>query len=213
MTELEKETIVACVGAAFTGIPAVLLVGWTWLRDQERVKVLKIIYNWPKLDGGGVMAKDETGTPTLGIIVRNLSLIPIRLNAGGFKVDRTVIELENLYLPLRLKKNPDTGSNRPNIPDDSEPAEIRTGERLRIDMRSLKDQTAVSQAINEACERRKVSPEGLVQSRRVAALVALETGRQFTSMPFGKRICRSVSESLASMKKRVREYLSAPTKK
>jgi hypothetical protein len=210
MTELEKETIVACVGAAFTGIPAMLLFWWTWRRDQERVKVLKIIYYWPTLDGGQVMAKDATGTPTLGILVRNLSLFPVRLSAAGFKVDRKVIRLESLSLPLRLKRNPDPGSNRPNIPDDSEPSEIRTGESLRINVLGQIDTTALSQAINEACQRLKVSAEDLVQSRRIAALLALETGREFTSMPFSKRIWRSISEPISSITKRIRERFSAP---
>jgi len=197
MTELEKETIVACVAAAVTGIPAALLFWWTWRRDQERLKVLKIIDYWPTLDNGQVMAKDETGAPTLGILVRNRSLFPVRVSAAGFRLDRTYIRLENLYLPLRLKKNPDPGSNRPNIPDDSDPSEIRTGESLRINVRGQVDKAAISQAITEACQRLNVSAEDFVQSRRVAALVALETGREFTSMPFGKRIWRSMSEPLA----------------
>jgi hypothetical protein len=176
------------------------------------VKVLKIIDYWPTLDGGAVMAKDATGNPTLAILVRNRSLFPIRLSAAGFKVDRKVIRLENLSLPLRLKRNPDSGSNRPNIPDDSNPSEIRTGESLRINLSGQIDQRAVSQAIDEACKRLNVNAEDLVQSRRVAALVALETGREFTSMPFGRRIWRSVSEPIVSMKKRVRGRFSAPIK-
>lgn len=200
MTELEKETIVACVGAAATGIPAMLLVWWTWLRDQERLKVQKIIGYWPTLDGTQVMAKDDNGAPPLGILIRNRSLFPVRIGAAGFNVDGKVIKLESLGLPLRLKKNPDPTSNRPNIPDDSDPSEIRTGESLRIDIRGQADRIAVSTAINEACQRRNISAEDLVGGRRVAALVALETGRQFTSMPFRKRIWRSVSDPLAYTK-------------
>jgi hypothetical protein len=203
MTELEKATIVACVGAASTGIPAVLLFWWTWLRDQERVKVLKIIDTWTTPTGEDVVVKDDVGIPTLGILVRNRSLFPVRISAVGFKVDRRVIRLETLYLPVRLKRNPDPSSNRPNIPDDSDASEIRVGDSLRINVRGLNDQNVISRAINEACQRHKVSAEDLVQSRRVAALVALETGRWFTSMPFGKRVYRSVSEPLASIKKRI----------
>lgn len=52
MTELEKETIVACARASiyWDSCCAVGLVDS--VTRQERVKVLKIIYNCPKLDGG-----------------------------------------------------------------------------------------------------------------------------------------------------------------
>ncbi len=94
---------------------------WTWLRDQERLKVQKVIDYWPTLDGTQVMAKDDNGAPSLRILIRNRSLFPVRISAAGFNVDGKVIELESLSLPVRLKTNPDFTSNRPNIPDDRIP--------------------------------------------------------------------------------------------
>jgi hypothetical protein len=203
VTELEKETIVACVGAAFTGIPAILLFWWTWRRDQERLIVQKIIDYVKTLDGKRVVFKDSTGLPSLGILVRNRSLFAVRISAAGFRVDKEVLELENLNLPLRLKRNPDPSSNRLNIPDDSDPAEIKSGESLQIRLSNQSDEAAISEAIKNACQRRNLSAEELVMSRRVTALVALESGRIFSSLPFFKRMYRVLIEPLVSAKTRI----------
>lgn len=203
MTELGKETIVACVGAAFTGIPAILLFWWTWRRDQERLIVQKLIDYVKTLDGNRVVLKDPTGLPSLGILVRNRSLFPVRISAAGFRVDKEVLELENLNLPLRLKRNPDPNSNRPNIPDDSDPAEIRGGESLQIRLTNGSDESTIGEAIKNACQRLDLSAEELVMSRRVTALVALESGRIFSSLPFFKRMYRRLIEPLVSAKTRI----------
>lgn len=209
MTELEKETIVACVGAAFTGIPAMLLFWWTWRRDQERLLVLKFLNHFEKLDGGEVLSKDQQGIPHVDILIRNRSLFSVRLSAVGFKIDKKVIRVHSYRLPLRLKRNADPSSNRPNIPDDSDPAEIRTGESLLVSItESGPDREALCKAIVEAALKRKMRAEEFVLSRRLAALVALESGKEFTSMPFGKLVWRSISEPLTSLRKRIRKLFS-----
>ncbi|MDR3412062.1 MAG: hypothetical protein P4L87_14150 [Formivibrio sp.] len=106
MTELEKETIVACVGAAFSGVPAVLLFWWTWRRDQERLIVQKVIDHYPTLGGEQVIAKDPSGIPLMDVLIRNRSLFPVRVAAVGFKIDKTVIQLETLDWPVKVKRNP-----------------------------------------------------------------------------------------------------------
>jgi hypothetical protein len=199
MTELAKETIVACVGAAFTGVPAMLLFWWTWLRDQERLKVQKLIDHWPTIEGKLVMAKDEGDIPSLGILIRNRSLFPVRVSSGGFRVDGNVIELNDLYLPSRLKPNPDANSNQPNIPDGTDPAKIRAGDSVQIRLRGQVDRDAIHDAVHRACVKRGISPEKLVLSRKVVALVALETGRIFSSLPFTTRLQRLTIEPIASI--------------
>jgi hypothetical protein len=204
MTELVKETIVACVGAAFTGVPAILLFWWTWRRDQERLTVQKLIDEWPTLDGRGVIVKDDSGIPRLGILVRNHSLFPVHMSAAGFSIDGEVLQLQSLNLPLRIRKNPDPSSNRPNVPDDSDPAEIRAGESLQLKVKALNpsDSDLLRASISRACGKHEVSAEELVLSRRVVALVALETGKRFSSLPVGKRLWRQIFEPLAGIWRR-----------
>ena len=154
------------------------------------------------VDGQRVVVKDQNGIPSMGILIRNRSLFPVRISALGFKVGKMVIPLKSYYLPLRLKKNPEPNSNRPNIPDDSDPAELRSGESVRIDLTGQKDKSAINEAIKITCQKHRMTPEALVLSRRVAALVALESGREFTSMPLWKFIRRSISEPVRSLIRR-----------
>jgi transposase len=68
--ELEKEMVVGILSvfftALFTGIPAVLLVWWTWKRDQEQLVVQKFVNRWDTIAGGKVLEKglqDQSRAP------------------------------------------------------------------------------------------------------------------------------------------------------
>lgn len=203
MTELEKETIVACVGAAFSGVPAVLLFWWTWRRDQERVIVQKVIDHYPTLDGGGVIAKDKSGIPIIDVLIRNRSLFPVRVAAVGFKIDKTLIQLEFLDWPVKVKRNPNPYTVLSEIPDDRDPSELRAGESVRIALKDTADRSALRTAITNACKRHKLTPEELVLSRKVKALIALESGRQFSSLPFTVLVRRIVFEPITTVFRRI----------
>lgn len=204
MTELEKETIVACVGAAFSGVPAVLLFWWTWRRDQERLIVQKAINHYPQLGGERVVAKDQSGIPIMDVLIRNRSLFPVRVGAVGFKIDKTVIQLETLDWPVKLKRNPNPYTVLSEVPDDRDPSELRPGESVMIALRDTADRNALCSAITSACQKHKMTPEELVLSRKVKALVALESGRQFSSLPFTVFDRRIVSEQIATIFRRIR---------
>jgi hypothetical protein len=194
--ELEKQIIIACVGvffsALFTGFPAILLFWWTWRRDQERIKVQKQINFMDTLDGKKLMVKDAAGIPDLGILIRNRSLFPVRVSAAGFEIDGNVIPLEHPHLRLRLKRNPDQNSNRPNIPDDSDPGEIMSGASIWIKTVASSDKDSLKNALCAASSRYDISLEELVLSSKVVALVALESGRGFSSITVKGRIWKTV---------------------
>lgn len=204
MTEMEKETIVACVSAAFSGIPAVLLFWWTWRRDQERLIVQKVIDHYPQLGGGLVIAKDQSGMPLMDVLIRNRSLFPVRVGAVGFKIDKTIIQLETLDWPVKVKRNPDPYTILSEVPDDRNPNELRPGESVRIALRDTADRDALCTAITRACEKYKMTPEELVWSHKVKALVALESGRQFSSLPFTVLVQRIVFEPIVTGFRRLR---------
>jgi hypothetical protein len=96
--ELEKEIIVGVVSAfftaLFTGVPAALLFWWTWKRDQERLRVQKLVNRWKAEKGGTVFERDSLG-PTFGILIRNRSLFSVHLSAVGFKIDGQVVPLDH----------------------------------------------------------------------------------------------------------------------
>jgi hypothetical protein len=204
MTELEKETIVACVGAAFSGVPAVLLFWWTWRRDQERLIVQKVIDHYPQLGGGQVIAKDQSGIPLMDVLIRNRSLFPVRVGAVGFKIDKTVIQLETLDWPVKVKKNPAPYTVLSEVPDDLDPSELRPGESIRIALSDMADRNALCRAITSTCEKYKMTPEKLVWSCRVKALVALESGRQFSSLPFTALVRRIAFEPIVTSFRRLK---------
>jgi hypothetical protein len=69
------------------GLPTVVLTGaagyWTWRRDQERIIVQKSPVHWRTLDG----TRTDATLSGVGIVVRNLSLCPVRIAGLGFLVD------------------------------------------------------------------------------------------------------------------------------
>jgi hypothetical protein len=195
--ELLKEIIVACVAAVCAAVPGALLVWWTWKRDQERLVVQKSPETMNGLDGNPVLLKDNWGTPKLRVLIRNRSLFPVRVSAVGFEIDGTILQMENPSVTLRLKRNPDSTSNRPNIPDDSiDPWEIQSGTNLTVQSFSNWDSSQLKEALEKASTKRKTSVEKLIMSKRVRALAALESGRQFASWSRIRRCSQWVLKNL-----------------
>lgn len=194
--ELTKEIVVGTVAAAataiFTGIPAALLFWWTWQRDQERIIVKKLIPNWPTLTGEWIPEKDQFG-PTFDILVRNRSLFPVYISSAGFLIDGEVIELENPFLYLKMKPNPDPYSNRPYIADDEfDPKEVVSQKLTTIHVHGREDRARIGAALTKAAQRHNKSAEEILISPKVVAIVALQSGPQFTSESFRGRIWRRV---------------------
>lgn len=189
--ELTKEVIVDSISviltAIFTGVPAALLFWWTWQRDQERLVVKKLFTNWQTITGNWVPEKDKFG-PVFGILIRNQSLFSVHVSAVGFDIDGETIQLERPLFPMKMKKNPDPHSPFPNIGDDDfDPQEIPSLKSAQVSLNPA-DRPRIVAALLAASKKHDVSIEDLLRSRRVAALVALETGKQFTSLSFTKRM-------------------------
>jgi hypothetical protein len=72
--------------AAITALPTIIFTGfvayWSWKRDQERLIIKKVSWSWQSATGASVPAKGVAG----GILVRNLSLFPVRVKELGFAV-------------------------------------------------------------------------------------------------------------------------------
>jgi hypothetical protein len=72
--------------AAITALPTIIFTGfvafWSWERDQERLILKKVSWAWQTATGASVLAKGVAG----GILVRNLSLFPVRVKELGFAV-------------------------------------------------------------------------------------------------------------------------------
>jgi hypothetical protein len=197
VTELTKELIVDSIAvtltALFTGIPAVLLVWWTWRRDQERLLVQKLFPRWQTLQGKKWVAEKDSFGPVFGILIRNRSLFSVHVSEVGFEIDKEIISLEHPLFPMKMKMNPDLRSNMPYIADDeSDPKEIPSLKSTHVSLHGT-DRPKIAAALLAASERHKISVEELLNSPRVNALVALETGKQFTSrLPLIKRIKHKV---------------------
>jgi hypothetical protein len=195
--ELLKETILACVSLASAAVPSVFLVWWTWKRDQENV----IVQKWPQtmnnVHGNPVILKDGYGAPRLIVLIRNRSLFSVRVSAVGFDIDGAVYQWKHPSVPLKMKPNPDLTSNRPNIPDDSiDPWEIHSGAHLRVQSISSWDSSQLKETLERAATKRKTDVDKLIWSKRVQALVMLESGKQFAS---GSRIRRLFKSTLRSI--------------
>jgi len=85
MTPEHKFTLWA---TALTAIPTLALATavayWTWRRDQERVIVKKVPLYWETLD-----PTREGPISTIGIMVINLSLFPVRIAGLCFRISNT----------------------------------------------------------------------------------------------------------------------------
>lgn len=173
--------------ALFTGIPAVLLFWWTWQRDQERLVVQKLLMETQTVSGGSVLERDQLG-PTFGILIRNCSLFPVHVSAVGYKIDGNVLPLEHPIPPSKMKPNPDPHSNRPYILDDTfDPWQIPSQASMRVQL-SNGDRLKIVPALLTASERLGLSVEDLLRGPKVEALVASETGKEFTSLSFRARV-------------------------
>jgi hypothetical protein len=199
MPDLEKEVIVGIVSvfftALFTGIPAAVLVWWTWQRDQERLVVQKLLVQGQTALGDSVLDRDQIG-PTFGILIRNRSLFSVHVSAVGYKIDGKVIALEHPVPPRKMKRNPKSDPFRPYVLDENfDPWEVHSQASMRVDL-SDADRLKIVPPLLEAAERLNLSLEDLLRGPNVAALVSSETGKQFTSMPFWTRVRRVFAKAL-----------------
>jgi hypothetical protein len=197
--ELEKEVIIGVVSvtltALFTGIQAAALVWWTWQRDQERLVVQKLLVQGQINSGESVTDHDELGT-AFGILVRNRSLFAVHITAMGFKIDGKVIVLGHPVLPTKMMRNPDPLSNRPFILDENfDPNEVPSQTSWRVEVIGH-DRLEVIKALLKASERLNLSIEELVRGPHVEALVALETGKEFTSKSFWTGVKQGLEKAL-----------------
>jgi hypothetical protein len=73
--------------ASLTALPTIVFTGWvawwTWRRDQERIIVQYSPLHWKTIDG----KQTDATLCALGIVVRNLSLYPVRITALGFLLE------------------------------------------------------------------------------------------------------------------------------
>ena len=180
--------IVGIIIALFAAFFAVIAAWWAWQRDQERLIVQKLLYRWDTATGGKVLEKDQFG-PTFGILIRNRSLFSVHVSSVGFQINGEVIELEGPLFPATMKKNPDPSSKFPYIAGESDPREIPSQASTQVSVTDA-DRPRIATALLKASERHDVSIEQLLISPKVAAIVVTETGKQFTSMPFLKRVKR-----------------------
>lgn len=192
--ELTKEIIIDSLSVFFTalfaGLPGAALFWWTYQRDQERLIVEKTRPRGTSFDGKQVLAKDNLG-PIYGIVIRNRSLFPVHVSAVGFEIDGEVIQAEHPDLPLKLKRNPDPYSDKPNIPDENaNPLEIPSQAAILVSLFNPVDRKKFSAALFKAAKRHDVTPEAILNGPRMIAMVATETGKIFTSLPFRKRVYR-----------------------
>jgi hypothetical protein len=83
MTPEHKFTLLTVI---FTGLPTILFTGvvayWTWRRDQERIIVQKSPLHWKTYDG------TEGALDGAGVVVKNLSLYPVRISGLAFVFDK-----------------------------------------------------------------------------------------------------------------------------
>lgn len=89
----DREFKILITGLA--ALPTILLAGlatfWSWRRDQERIIVQKSPVHWRTLDG----SQNENTLTGIGILVRNLSLYPVRIVGLGFLLDgKTLLALD-----------------------------------------------------------------------------------------------------------------------
>ena len=177
--ELQKDLIVSCVSvvatALFTGVPAIALFWWTWRRDQERLMVQKYLLYANTFEGKTVLIRGEDQIPPLGILIRNRSLFPVRVSSVGFKIGKRIIEIQNFSYV-------EQGS------DDSGATVIPSGSFMILNTFGEEDRNSIRIAIANASRKFRLSPADLVQGKRVSAMVALESGRIFTSLPLSRRL-------------------------
>ena len=141
------------------------------------------------------METDQFG-PVFGILIRNRSLFAVHVSSVGFDIDGEIIELERPLFAAKMKRNPDPRSNQPNIADDDvDPHEILSLKSTDV-MVNPEDRPKLSLALSNAAKKHNLKPEDFLVGARVNALVVLETGKIFSSMPFFRRMRRKVWRKL-----------------
>lgn len=191
--ELWKEIIIGSVTvlctAFFTGVPALLLFWWTWRRDQERLKVQKLVWMAHTTEGKLLPLRDNVG-PQFGILVRNLSLFPVRVSDAAFEIDGELIELDRVLFPSKTKVELGEWSyvqnqQTPNL------REIGSQSYTRMFF-GKEDRNRLSVALLVAAERYHDSIEHVLTSDIVSVVVVTETGRRFSSLSAWKRFIRKL---------------------
>ena len=133
--------------------------------------------------------------PAPGILIRNRSLFPVHISSAGFRIDKEVIELDRLGLPVKTRMVWDQyGNGRAVADEDCDPTEIASQTFLQITPYGKKDRERIVGALHAAAKRHGVPVEEILASSRVVAIAALETGKQFTSEPFPQRAWRRLLE-------------------
>jgi hypothetical protein len=192
-SELTKEIIVGCLAVLFTaffaGIPGVALFWWTYQRDQERLIVENARPHGLAFKKKGL--DQENVGPVYGIVIRNRSLFSVHVSNVGFEIDGEVIAAEHPNFVLKLKKNPDPKSNRPNIPDENaDPREIPSQASVLVSLFNAEDRKRFTVAVWRAAKKRDISIESILYGPKMIAMVSTETGKLFTSLPPWKRAYR-----------------------
>jgi hypothetical protein len=79
--------------AGITALPTITFTGfvayWTWRRDQERLVIQKVPFYYDSVIGTEVLAQGVPG----GILVRNLSLFPVRVAGLAFVAKGKFVEI------------------------------------------------------------------------------------------------------------------------
>jgi hypothetical protein len=104
----------------------------------------------------------------------------VHVSAVGFEVDGQIFESSNPYFQTSSGFRAGTRGN----PADAR--EIQSGDSIKV---SIIDED-VSDAIARAAKQHFCSEEDILLSPKFVALVALESGRQFSSMSWRKRVWR-----------------------
>ena len=199
--ELTREIIVGVAAvfftALFTGVPAGLLVWWTWQRDQERLVVNVLTKGWV---AGKLAPLADSYGPSCAILIRNRSLFPVHICSAGFVIDGEVIEMEALPLPLKSRMIYDAlGNGRALVDDSLDASEIPVQKSMEIVPHRKSDRTIIVGALQSAAKRHGVSVEKILASSKVVAVVVLESGKEFTSEPFPQRLWRKALEIMRQM--------------
>jgi hypothetical protein len=174
--ELTKEIIVGTVAAiataVFSGIPAAVLVWWTWKRDQEKLIVQKVI--------SPLTGEDEQRPSDVKVRVINRSLFTVNVADMWFEIDGQEYRPTRKYFPT----NAEGQAYRQAAVGDSLDVEI-----LGQDFRNFRS------AIYAAARKHKCTVDTLVQSSKVVAIVALETNKIFRSeLPLWLRTWRRLRQ-------------------
>jgi hypothetical protein len=191
-SELIKEIIVASVTAVLTIIPSLLLFWWAYQRDQERLIVKKTHPRGTTLEGKQVFDMDPLG-PVFGILIRNLSLFPVRISAEGFEIDGKVIQLERAQFSRSARRNPGRSSNPvtpPNPDRDPDPFEIPSNSYVIVTIIDAEDRKNLAVAHLRAQKKRGTLIEDVPNDPDVIAVVVTETGKKFTSASWRQRLRR-----------------------